>query len=133
MGTNYLWHTPACAACGRADTPIHIGKSSAGWCFQLHIYPESGINELADWETLWAKKESWIEDQYGRRLTPEEMRAVICERKGASRREQHGEVWWRAFHSENLSADGPNGLLRSVAGLTRPGKGTYDLAQGEFS
>ena len=42
MGTNYYLHRPRtneCEHCGRADEapPLHIGKSSSGWCFSLHV------------------------------------------------------------------------------------------------
>ena len=29
-------------------TQIHIGKSSGGWAFMLHIYPELGIKSYSD-------------------------------------------------------------------------------------
>lgn len=31
------------------DEILHIGKSSYGWYFSLHIIPEMGINTLRDW------------------------------------------------------------------------------------
>ena len=37
MGTNYYLETDACDKCGRGDGPLHIGNSSAGWCFALHV------------------------------------------------------------------------------------------------
>jgi hypothetical protein len=29
-----------------SDDCLHIGKSSLGWCFSLHVIPERGINTL---------------------------------------------------------------------------------------
>lgn len=50
MGTNYYLHTkPDCECCGRGFEPLHIGKSSGGWCFSLHVMPEDNINTLDDW------------------------------------------------------------------------------------
>lgn len=51
---------------------IHIGKSSGGWCFALHIYPELGINTLADWQVFASRllSEGWrIENEYGEHHT----------------------------------------------------------------
>lgn len=83
MGTNY-YHTEApCPTCNRPSGPEHhIGKSSCGWCFALHVYPEHDINDLADWERLWEKPGSSIHDEYGRKITREEMRKIITERDG---------------------------------------------------
>ena len=58
MGTNYYLHEPPtnkCEHCGRQDEkePLHIGKSSVGWVFALHIIPEMGIEDLEDWIPLF--------------------------------------------------------------------------------
>jgi len=38
LGTNYYWQeSEPCAACGRGYEQVHVGKSSAGWCFSLHV------------------------------------------------------------------------------------------------
>jgi hypothetical protein len=46
---------------------IHIGKSSFGWCFSLHVMPEHGIHNLQDWKALADRliAGGWrIEDEY---------------------------------------------------------------------
>lgn len=55
MGTNYYAeYQPPCPTCGRQDPPLHIGKSSAGWCFSLHVIPELGLNDWPEWEAWLA-------------------------------------------------------------------------------
>ena len=75
MGTNYYLVTEE----GRK----HIGKSSGGWCFSLHVYPEEDINDLQDWIPFWNQltPDKHIEDEYGAIITGEGMLIIICERK----------------------------------------------------
>ena len=42
MGTNYYFEdsSEVCECCGRGAESLHIGKSSGGWCFSLHVMPE---------------------------------------------------------------------------------------------
>ena len=106
MGTNYYWHEkPPCSSCGRKYEPLHIGKSSAGWCFALHIIPEEDINDLPDWQKLWDTPGSLIFNEYGDILSPAAMTGVITIRKCSLR------------HSY----------------CTKHGSGTWDCIEGEFS
>ena len=111
MGTNYHLHRPD-------EGPLHIGKSSAGWCFSLHVIPEKGINDLADWVDLWQAPGARIQDEYGLDVPPDKMLRNITGRSRASDWTET-EVWpsalqsEEAFHSVNHSERGPNGLLRS--------------------
>lgn len=144
MGTNYYLTVSPCKHCGRADPDdvLHIGKSSAGWCFSLHVIPERGLNSLADWLNRFEIGE--IRDEYGHSVTPTEMFDVITVRQGRD--------WDRAwdafgyegeedFHAQNDSQRGPSGLLRHRIGrhcighADGAGKpdGTWDLIVGEFS
>jgi hypothetical protein len=59
---------------------LHIGKSSAGWFFNLCVYPDMGINELSDWEKAWADPHFDIVDEYGRVISPQEMLDEILNR-----------------------------------------------------
>lgn len=85
MGTNYYWHRNVCGHCKRADKPIHIGKSSFGWCFSLHVDPEGldgiKITNLEDWKRLWSEPNSVIRDEYGDDFSPAEMLLVITDRR----------------------------------------------------
>lgn len=130
MGTNYYLSKALCLHCGRGDKPLHIGKSSAGWCFSLHVDSDEGITSLADWQALWGNPHNLIHDEYGDRVTPAEMLAVITER---GRRAQANED--TKFYADNDAEPGPNGLLRHRLGpyCVGHGDGTYDLIPGEFS
>lgn len=134
MGTNYYVHMAVCAHCGRGDRELHIGKSSMGWVFGLHIIPEKGINGLDDWKKFWKNKT--IKNEYGDFITQEEMLDIITNRKGLPK-EKKPYVYpdWKDFHEKNGSEFGPNNLLRSKVGhhCVGHGEGTWELIQGEFS
>ena len=137
MGTNYYATTEQpCPHCGRGGELKHIGKSSAGWCFALHIYPDDGINTLADWQEFW--KDKRITDEYGREQTQDEMLATITERGREPKWDTKPMMYdsWAEFHHQNHSKQGPQGLLRSqIDGrhCVGHGEGTYDYIVGEFS
>lgn len=105
MGTNYYLHQkPDCECCGRPFEPLHIGKSSGGWAFALHVMPEDGISSLDDWRALWAADGAFIRNEYGERVSVEEMERTITARshpRGLLRHELdnrhcigHGEGTW---------------------------------------
>lgn len=129
MGTNYYWHErKPCEKCGRPFEPLHIGKSSGGWCFTLHIIPERGINDLPDWERLW-KRKGYILDEYGDRVDPKMMSKIIRNREWKG-----GEANTKEWYSHNYAEPGPNGLMRHVLGhsCVKHGDGTWDCVEGEF-
>lgn len=148
MGTNYtLYRTPLkrCECCGHIEEPsfdnqLHIGKSSGGWVFSLHVIPELGIHDLPDWVPLF--EQGTIKDEYGAVVTPEEMMKIITERSWPHRNWETDD-WhcYRAyrdeadFHQKNHSLRGPNGLLRHQLGrwCTKHGEGTWDCIPGDFS
>ena len=61
---------------------LHIGKSSGGWAFGLHVIPELGLNTWADWEGFLAVYSDRIYIEYGARVTLSELRKTICDRQG---------------------------------------------------
>lgn len=130
MGTNFYLESEPCPHCGRSDPPKHIGKSSAGWCFSLRVYPDDGINSLADWLKAWGKSGVSIRDEYGATILPAEMLIRITERSGM----QH------PLDREDLRINGamagPKNLLRHrIDGryCVGHGDGTYDYMLGDFS
>ena len=141
MGTNYYLHeAPPCPTCGRQDEPLHIGKSSAGWCFSLHIIPAESIFDLSDWITRWSKRGCVILNEYDDTISTEEMLKVITRRSSPNRDWEAaplalGYPDWATFHSRNHSQPGPNGLLRHQLGrwCASHGEGTWDCLPGEFS
>ena len=129
MGTNYTLLEDTCDKCGRGE-PRHIGKSSAGWCFGLHVYPEDGINDLPDWEKLWNKPNTRIVDEYGRHLAIIGMRRIIAERS------RGGYPMPDEWYAQNHAEPGPNGLARAKVDGThtiKHGTGTWDCHIGDFS
>lgn len=110
MGTNYyLEEKSPCECCGRGYPPLHIGKSSAGWNFSLHVI-EGEIETLDQWKERWSKEGVRIVNEYGDTLTPDEMLKVITQRSH------------------------PLGLLRHTGSLVvGHGEGTWDYITGEFS
>ena len=129
MGTNYYLKEDCCKTCGRSDKEIHIGKSSGGWCFALHIDKSEGINSLDDWEKRWGNDGSIIFDEYGDQIAPDKMLSIITERERSSGPPS------KEFLKENHAIEGPNGLARSELSnhCTGYGSGTWDLIKGEFS
>jgi len=95
----------------------------------LHIYPEEGINDLADWRKQWAGK--LIEDEYGTEIPTNEIERIITERA------RHGDASLTStFYTLNHAEPGPNGLARHRIdyGLCiGHGEGTWDLCVGDFS
>ena len=64
MGTNYYLRLKVCPHCAKPEKTIHIGKSSVGWCFGLHVIPEDGIHDLDDFRKLWSDDTAQIFDEY---------------------------------------------------------------------
>lgn len=130
MGTNYHWHEkPApCHACGHDDSKVlHIGKSSLGWVFMLHVDPEEGLNTLRDWRDRWLEPGSKILSEYGTLISIDQMLDIILDR------EHTGEVWSGMKQANNGAIPGPRGLYRGHKNFAPIDDATYDLVDGEFS
>ena len=128
MGTNYYLRKSICDKCDRYDE-LHVGKSSAGWHFSLHIIPELGINDLESWKKHFVGNK--IFDEYGDEITPEQMICVITERSW-----NREDVPDAKFLRENSAEIGLNGLLAHGYSPYRRAvrtDGTYDLIGGDFS
>lgn len=129
MSTNYYWHEkPApCHACGHDKSKVlHIGKSSMGWVFMLHVDPEEGLNTLRDWQDRWTESGSKIISQYGTGIGIDQMNDIILDRENTC------GVWSVKKQQENRAISGPNGLYRGFSNSTPADNATYDFVSGEF-
>jgi hypothetical protein len=107
MGCNYYVEANKCECCGRKDI-LHIGKSSCGWNFSLHVIPDRGLNTLDDWKEFLVDKS--ITDEYDKPVEYAELIDIISNRKGDLLRHRIGE-----------------------GGCIGHGEGTYDYLDCEFS
>ena len=111
MGTNYYVKGEDCPTCGHAVKPdLHIGKSSAGWKFMLHIDPDNGINNLDDWVKIWSQEGAVIRNEYGDDIPPQDMLKTITHRGGVLSSYRYKEI-----------------------SHTAPPDATYDYLKGNFS
>lgn len=90
---------------------LHIGKSSGGWCFALHVYPELGINDLDDWVSIFVDPERVMIDE---NLEPVDLAKITS------------TITARAWKG---------GLKRHQVGrhCVKQGAGTWDCIVGQFS
>ena len=136
MGTNYyaVLEDDVCQHCYRGETKeIHIGKSSLGWCFSLHVGSESEPDipkDLAEWRELWSRC-AYLRDECGTKIPQSLMERFILERHGKVKDEKE----YSQFLLENKAIPGPNHLARHSLGqyCVGHGDGTYDLIIGKFS
>lgn len=132
MSTNYYFRWPSCPTCGHEGRSLHIGKSSAGWCFALQVLPAEGINNLLDWEMYWDSHPiAHIENEYGEVLDVPAMLKVIKERSWPRCDTSLSEEFLRHNHA----VAGPTGLARSEVDMEHcVGHGdTWDLIRDDFS
>ena len=88
MGCNFYLRKNECTCCNRYDE-IHIGKSSHGWTFSFkgydkNHYEDNGfdkpIKSWKDWKEVLNKEDN-IYDEYGQKISLEELEALIEDRK----------------------------------------------------
>jgi len=122
----------------------HIGKSSVGWCFALHVYPGE-IDTLEDWlKRLYGN--GYIQDDYGDEITLDALIKLITKRSAApvpARFNGCGHLYktrgkpmtQQEFLDKNSAVLGPNNLLRYRLGngCIGHGDGTWDYLTGDFS
>lgn len=113
---------------------IHIGKSSMGWCFGLHIVPEFGINTLEDWVRLFIDPDRIIINEYNEVISYTKMLGIIT-----ARSRPDPCTWDAKMLHQNHAELGPGNLVRSridhgrIHGCVGHGDGTWDLITGDFS
>lgn len=130
MGTNYYLYGVPCPCCGNRPPPYHIGKSSAGWYFTLHIDPAKGISGLDDIMALCEKPGALIRDEYGDAVPLSKLRSIITDRMWKT--SPSSDI----FLPQNKAEIGVNGLVRMLVDgqfCIGHGPGTWSLCLGEFS
>lgn len=147
MGTNYYLNETmeeTCEHCNHTKEPIirHIGKSSGGWCFSLHVYPDENINTLDDWKDYIKQKMQYkfckIKDEYGTEITFDELIDDITNRSW-ERKSTYPNQFYKTeaeFYMKNSASKGPNGLCRhriNKSHCVGHGEGTWDYIIGDFS
>jgi hypothetical protein len=61
MGTNYYMERGVCPHCDKSEFEFHIGKSSMGWAFTLHVYPGGDSGWADSPETKGFPPRTWEE------------------------------------------------------------------------
>lgn len=136
MGTNYFLHAPSCEHCGKEpEKPLHLGKSSKGWCFGLHVYPELGLD---NWATLWSyihykteEEDYEIKNEYGDAIDFALFFSIVWDRKGRSEK-----LFDKKWLADNHATIGPCGLARHALYpghcIGHGGDGPFDYIVGDF-
>lgn len=144
MGTNYysvkrgienldpdeFWELKNKSAMGESDDVLHIGKSSMGWCFSLHIIPERGIHDLDDWIPVFIDPWRIMIDEYMRLVDLTKIMGTITARRG-----REDSRWTAEDYESNYAEPGPSNLVRHTVGMgcVKHGEGTWDCITGDFS
>ena len=131
MGTNYYLLKNVCPHCNHAEEKLHIGKSSAGWYFALHVTED--IKSFVEWAKLFAPPNIII-DEYGDKIEPKEMLSIISARR--RREEYRPKMSAIELAQNNCTIDYKNNLLRHKVDGQRcigTGDGTWSYITGGFS
>lgn len=136
MGTNYYFQQHHFEDTPNPHPKLHIGKSSGGWCFQLHIIPELGLGDWVDWHDYIRRSyDHHIADEHGEYVSIAELWYIVTQRRVKSR-PQLSPALESDFLIGSHAEWGPNNLLRSrigAGGCIGHGSGTWDLIAGAFS
>lgn len=130
MGCSYYAELPDGAR-------LHIGKSSGGWSFLLHVIPDRDLNSLADWRAFLERPDVEIFDCEDTFMDSAGLIDVITERAdfvvGDLRRQRSSEWQFQnhAFFDERFKLARP--VVGGSGGCIRNGDGPYDLIVGDFS
>jgi hypothetical protein len=122
---------------------LHIGKSSGGWCFSLHVIPELGLNSLRSWYSMFRKNNNLIVNEYQALVSIDKMLAIITNRGSPDKIEvpdynsnaHKTRIELKHYLDANGAILGPNNLLRHRidGSCIGHGTGTWDFIKGNFS
>ena len=99
MGTNYYHRTKICEHCHRYDER-HIGKSSFGWTFGFHGYPELGLKSYKAWLDA-LEKDGEIFDEYGRSIPLVDFKKLVERLRLPLEAENNHTLFCRKKHPEH--------------------------------
>jgi len=146
MGTNYYLHKgkQPCTCCNLSSDrdPTHIGKSSYGWTFALHVLPELGITSLESWLKFIEKDgPNTIFNEYGEIVSIDEFKDIVLKRGNGNYCMSNDDADKRRTHEygKPVIYHPVQSTLRrhNVDGEFCVGHGpddaTYDLIRGHFS
>jgi hypothetical protein len=134
MGMNYYHYDPTdmvtCCECGQhVPKKRHIGKSSGGWCFSLHVGDDCPMS-LTEWQSLLQKPGTYIQNEEYEVVSFKEMMQTITKRSW-----KRDKIMSYEDLRKNQATIGPNGLMRHQISphCIAHGDGTYDYIVGDFS
>ena len=113
-----------------ANDTYHIGKSSYGWVFSLHVDHDRGIYDLDDMLPMLTDSKRIIVDEDGKEISLVKLMLTIM---GRSMDKLPTEL--PSYYSRNAIL-GEKNLLRSELGhnhCVKHGAGTWDCIIGDFS
>ena len=139
MGTNYYYDLYKGSV--ELEEELHIGKSSVGWVFSMHVIPEKNLNSLHEWVAFILSAHGNIRNEYGKNIYLGELLRTITERKFDKPLKEVFEpdgfyCSIRDFYKKNEAEPGPRNLIRYKIDGTfcvGHGEGTWDYIIGEFS
>lgn len=81
MGRNFYWsdETQEERQEEREKHWLHIGKSSAGWLFSMHVIPSEDIESWNDWQSVLQASGKIFDDSHNV-VTFEELRQIVEDR-----------------------------------------------------
>lgn len=130
MGVNY-YEASTATPDGRC---LHIGKSSGGWCFALHVYPVTGIRTLQDW--IHRLRASGLEypvvDCEDHKLTLAEFSHIVVSRAWDACPDDLPQDF---YLKTGQCVAGPNNLIRAAIDGVHcigHGEGTWDYIATDF-
>jgi hypothetical protein len=89
MGTNYYVKSERCNCCDHKPDDFHIGKSSYGWYFTMHV--TYTITNFQDMLIFLVDNRYNIYNEYGDKVELEDIIRTICCRSGNNTAENYYE------------------------------------------
>ena len=138
MGMNYYCETGRmfevecdCGFRHMMPETLHIGKSSWGWTFSLHVIPEKGLECWRDWEEV-LKDARRIYNEEGENVSLEELRETVLHRARELNDEEKARMEEIA-ERDGYFLDRRSWLFGGEDSRKQGEDGDYSIITGEFS